>query len=83
MTLQAGDPTAGVRMDATNHENMQKYFDQLEEVYDELDFGNHPERIYNMDETGMPLDPYPLKIIAPKGQKKVRYRCSGKNLKLP
>ena len=52
MTLRAGDPTAGVRMDAINDENMRKYFDLLEEVYDELDFRNHPERIYNMDETG-------------------------------
>lgn len=77
MSLRAGDPTAGVRMDAINEENMQKYFDLLEEVYDEMDFRNHPERIYNMDETGMPLDPRPPKIVAPKGQKKVRYRCSG------
>lgn len=77
MSLRAGDPTAGVRMDAINNENMQKYFDLLEEVYDEMDFRDHPERIYNMDETGMPLDPRPPKIVAPKGQKKVRYRCSG------
>ena len=68
------DATAGVRIDAINEENMKKYFDLLEEVYNELDFKDHPERIYNMDETGMPLDP---KVVVPKGQKKVRYRCSG------
>ena len=77
MSLRAGDPTAGVRMDAINEENMKKYFDLLEEVYDEMEFRNHPEIIYNMDETGMPLDPRPPKIVVPKGQKKVRYRCSG------
>ena len=67
MTLRAGNPTAGVRMDA-NNENIQNYFHLLEKVYDELDFRHHPERIYNMDETGMPLEPHPPKIIAPKGQ---------------
>ena len=72
MTLRAGDPTAGVRLDAINDENMQNYFDLLEEVYDELYLRNHPERVYNMDETGMPLDPRTPKIIAPKGKKKVR-----------
>ena len=77
MSLRAGDATAGVRIDAINEDNMRKYFDLLEEVFDELDLKNHPERIYNMDETGMPLDPRPPKVVAPKGQKKVRYRCSG------
>ena len=50
----------------------------MEEVYDELDFKNHPERIYNnvMDETGMLLDPHLPKVVVPKGQNKVRYRCS-------
>ena len=32
MSLRAGDPTAGVRMDAINDENMKNYFDLLEEV---------------------------------------------------
>jgi len=31
-----------------------------------------------MDETGVPLDPRPPNIIAQSGQKKVRYRQSGK-----
>ena len=63
MSLRAGDATAGVRIDAINEENMKKYFDLLEEVYNELDFKDHPERIYNMDETGMPLDPHPPKVV--------------------
>ena len=58
-------------------ENMKTYFDLLEEVYDVIDLRNYPERIYIMNETGMPLDPCPPKIVAPKGQKKVRYRCLG------
>ena len=46
-------------------------------MYDDLDFDGHPERIYNMDETGVPLDPRPPKVVAKKGQRKVRYRCFG------
>lgn len=40
LSHRAEDPTAGVRMDAIN---MHKYFDPLEEVYDELEFRDHPE----------------------------------------
>ena len=36
------DATAGVRIDAINEENLNKYFDLLEEVYNELDFKDHP-----------------------------------------
>ena len=77
LSLRSGDATAGVRIDAVNEENMRAYFALLKEVYDDLDFGGHPERIYNMDETGVPLDPRPPKVVAKKGQRKVRYRCSG------
>ena len=37
---------------------------------------NYPEQIYNMDESGIPLDPRPPKVAARKGQKKVRYASS-------
>ena len=37
MSLRAEDATAGVRIDAINEDNMHKYFDLLEEVFDELD----------------------------------------------
>ena len=40
-------------------------------------FSEHPEAIYNMDETGMPLEPRPPKVITKRGQKKVRYQTSG------
>ena len=82
LRLRAGDATAGVRIDAINEESMRGYFGLLKEVYDELDFEAHPERIYNMDETGVPLNPRPPKVLAKKGQKKVRYRCSGQKAQI-
>jgi hypothetical protein len=47
----------------------------LEEVLDTHGLKEHPERIYNMDESGVPLDPKPPKVIAARGERKIRYRC--------
>ena len=82
LRLRAGDATAGVRMDAVNVENITAYFDLLRNVFDEFGFDQHPERIYNMDETGVPLEPHPPKVVAFKGQKKVRYRTSGQKAQI-
>ena len=39
---------------------------------------NKPTQIYNVDESGMPLDFRILKEVAQTGSKKVRYRKAGK-----
>ena len=72
ISLHSGDSTAQVRMQAINCENVEQYYDLLKEVLDEFDLENHSEQIYNMDESGIPLDPRPPKVAAQKGQKKVR-----------
>ena len=82
LSLHSGDSTAGVRMDALNRETINNYFDLLQELNDEFGFDEHPDTIYNMDETGMPLDPRPLKVVAARGQKKVRYRSSGQKAQI-
>ena len=82
LSLRSGDSTAGVRLNAMTAENMKAYFDLLQEVYDEFDFDSHPEAIYNMDETGVPLEPQPPKVIAKRGQKKVRCRTSGQKAQI-
>ena len=56
---------------------MEAYFNLLHEVFDEFDFDNRPQCIFNMDEKGVPFEPRPPKVIARKGQKKIRYRTSG------
>ena len=77
LSLRSGDSTAGMRMSAVNKDNINHYIDLLQEVFDEHNFSSHPEAIYNMDKTGMPLEPRPPKVIAAGGQKKVRYQTSG------
>ena len=77
LRLRSGDATAKVRMDALNKESITAYFDLLKSLYDQYNFYGHPEAVYNMDETGVPLEPRPPKVVAKKGQKKVRYCTSG------
>ncbi len=77
LRLRMGDSTVGVRMDAMNEENMKNYFELLKKTLDDHGFDKHPESVYDMDETGMPLCPPPPRIVAKKGQKKVHYRTSG------
>ena len=64
--------TANVRMDCVNPEAMSQYFDLLNDVLEEYGLKTEPERIYNVDETGMPLDHRPPKIVTQRGHKKVR-----------
>jgi hypothetical protein len=77
LSLRKGDATANVRMDCVNPEAMSQYFDLLNDVLEEHGLKTEPERIYNVDETGMPLDHRPPKIVTQRGHKKVRYRTAG------
>ena len=56
---------------------MDDYFDQLKKTLEKNNLMKNPSQIYNVDETGMPLDHHPPKVVAVKGQKKVRSRTSG------
>ena len=72
LTLRNGDRTAFVRMSAMqNNEALDSYFRELKRIFDEHKLLDKPENIYNVDETGMPLDHRTPRILAKKGQKKV------------
>ena len=77
LSLRRGDATANVRMEALDIETKNEYFKSLEETLKEHDLINSPGQIYNVDETGVPLDHKPPNVVARRGQKKVRYRVSG------
>ena len=80
ISLRSGDATAHVRMNAINRDNLKHYFG-LKQLLEENDLVDHPEHVYNMDEIGVPLDPKPPKVVALKGQKKIRYWTSGQKSK--
>ena len=77
LSYRRGDPMANVRMDCLNKDAMTQYFDLFKEVLTENNLMNSPGRIYNVDETGICLDGHAPRVVALKGQKKVRYRTSG------
>ena len=77
LSLRKGDATANVRMDCLNLDTMKQYFSLLKDALQEHGVMDSPAQIYNVDETGMPLDHRPPKIVTRKGQKNVCYRTSG------
>ena len=73
------DPLSYARSTAINPEKLSAYFDLLEKTLTlkETNLLDKPTFIYNMDESGMPLDHKQLKRIALKGSKKVHGQASG------
>ena len=57
------------RARASTQESIGCYFDLFEKILDDHCLHEQPSLIYNMDETGFPLDPRPLKTIHEKGEK--------------
>ena len=80
LSLRQGDNTAHIRIDAVNRETMEQYFAFLHDTLTTHGLLNKPSQIYNVDETGVPFNPRPPKVVAAKGKetKKVRYRSSGR-----
>ena len=78
LSLRKGDATAKVRMDAMAKRNeLDNYYKILKDVLDKNKLRDKPGNIYNVDESGIPLDPKPPHVVAMRGQRKVRYRCTG------
>ncbi len=60
-------------MDLANKEAIEGYFDLLEDTLKEHNLMNSPGKLYNMDESGMPLDHRCPNVVARRGEKKVQY----------
>ena len=58
-------------MDAVNEDTITHYFDLLKQTLVDNSLTNSPERIHNVDETGVPLDPRAPNVVTRKGTKKV------------
>ena len=71
LSMRAGETFAYRRATATNPETINNYFDQLEEILVFNSLGSCPSCIYNIDESGFPLQHRPGKRIAVRGQKHV------------
>ena len=76
--MRKGDRTAFVGMEAMNKkEELDNYFITLKNVLVDNDLIDKSGQIYNVDESGMPLEHRSPHVVAKKGQRKVRYCTSG------
>jgi len=62
-----GDALAISRAKAVPATNVAQYYDLLKKTLEEHGLMGCPNRIYNMDESGMPLDHKLPKVVAQKG----------------
>ena len=54
---------------ANDRDSIEQYYDLLEETLRSNEIFDDPTRIFNCDETGMPLNPKPLKVVSEVGNK--------------
>ena len=77
ITLRAPVPLSQARARATDEEVINNYFDLLEATLQEYDLLGKPGQIFNLDESGFPLNPKPPKGVFDKGTKNPSAYCSG------
>ena len=63
LSLRRGDNCAQVRI---NNDTMKQYFDLLEDTFKEHNLLQHPSQIYNVDKSGIPLDPKSPNVVSKK-----------------
>lgn len=73
ISLRIAAPLSHVRAMASDRESLNCYFDVLERTLKENEIFNNPTRIFNCDETGMPLGPSSPKVVAQAGAKNPIY----------
>ena len=69
ITLRTAEPLAYARSVCSEPGILGHYYDLLEQTLKEHDILCKPSQIFNLDETGMPLDPTPPKVVTLKGTK--------------
>ena len=77
LTLRAGEALVYLQAVATSPETLTSYFDQLEDILNTNRLRYTPSRIFNADESGIPLCHRPGKRITVRGQKNVIVNTSG------
>ena len=67
LTLCTAAPMSLVRAQASDPVMVSRYFDLLEQTLVKNDLKGKPGQIFNMDESGMPLDPKSPKVVVERG----------------
>ena len=69
LTLRTASPLSYARAVANNQDVIDNYYTTLKQALVENEIMEKPTQIFNLDETGMPLDPPAPRVVARKGQK--------------
>lgn len=77
ITLHTAEPLAYARAVSSMREILYRYYDLLEQTMKEHDIYDKPSSIFNLDETGMLLDPTPPKVVTMKGARHATSVMSG------
>ena len=77
VSLRTMSSLSYARAKGQNEEALSSYFDILEDTYNEHKLYDKPALVFNMDETGLPLNPDPIKGICKKGTKTSNTITSG------
>ena len=77
LTFRTPTPLSLARASAADHDVIMRYFDLLERTLEDNDLHDKPCQLFNMDKTGMPLDPRPLKCVYSRGEKNPSCLSSG------
>ena len=77
IVLRSPAALSNVRAMASDRESLDKYFDILEDAMEENGLMDVPLQIFNMDETGLALDPKSMKTVNLKGSKNPSAVSSG------
>lgn len=71
LTIRKPEGLSRARIDGMKREKVAEFFKTLETVVEKTNLRGRPECVYNVDETGIPLNNRPPNIIAQKGAKDV------------
>ena len=69
ITLRIAAPLSFARAMATDHKSLNSYYDLLEDTLKSNGIFNNASRIFNCDETGIPLSPPLPKVLHAAGEK--------------
>ncbi len=77
ITLRSSEKLSYIRFVASSPTILDRYYDLLQATLEDNSLADKACQIYNLDESGMPLDPTPLKIACAKGTKHAQAVTTG------
>lgn len=82
LSLRSASSLSTARSKASNPQCIDQYFNILEETLEEYALSDKPGCVFNMDETGMPLDPKAPKTIHMRGKRNPCCTSSGAKVQI-